>query len=152
MATTGEELGAKIKKWRKSKNLSQIELSKLTGIDQAFISRVEPVICRSAQGPITDISKALNITVTEFIEGPEKVPEDVERSLTAAEISTDKKQPAGLRALAEDEAIAATFSITNIEWYTLASIDLSAPITKDAYIQLLVAIRAALANSSVTKS
>ena len=133
---------------RKDKKISQVDLSKLTGLDQGYISRLETGVLEGTPDHLNKIAAAIGISVVELI-GGESLSK---QTLSADEIRADGNATEGLRALAYDENLTAAFSITDTEWFTLSSIKLPSPITKDAYVQLLLAIRAALAASSVTKS
>ena len=138
---------------RKDKKISQVDLSKLTGLDQGYISRLETGALEGTPDHLNKIAAAIGISVVELIGGESstKLTDDIQ-SLSADEIRTDEREPDGLRALANDENLIVAFSITDTEWFTLSSIKLPSPITKVAYVQLLLAIRSALAASSVTKS
>lgn len=56
-------------------------------------------------------------------------------------IASDRKMPKGLRDLAGDDNLIKAMKTTARDLKTLASIDLPAPVSKDGYMQLLVAIR-----------
>lgn len=148
MSSISQQIGMRMRNARKDKKISQIDLSKLTGLDQGYISRLETGVLEGTPDHLNKIAAAIGISVVELIggESPSK------QALTADEIRADENATEGLRALANDENLTAAFSITDTEWFTLSSIKLPSPITKDAYVQLLLAIRAALAASSVTKS
>ena len=148
MSSISQQIGLRMRNARKDKKISQVDLSKLTGLDQGYISRLETGALEGTPDHLNKIAAAIGISVVELIggESPSK------QTLTADEIVADENETDGLRALANDENLTTAFSITDTEWFTLSSIKLPSPITKDAYVQLLLAIRAALATSSVTKS
>ena len=153
MSSISQQIGLRMRNARKVKKISQVDLSKLTGLDQGYISRLETGALEGTPDHLNKIAAAIGISVVELIGGETSTKlTDDKQTLTADEIRTDESEPDGLRALANDENLIAAFSITDPEWFTLSSIKLPSPITKDAYVQLLLAIRAALAASSVTKS
>ena len=153
MDTTTQLIGARIRTARKRKKLSQTELGIQTKLDQGYISRLENGTAEGTPNQLTHIARALGISILDLIDEPhKKSSERVERELTAADILADKDMPAGLLELAADVSVATAISITDSEWYTLSTIELPTPISKDAYVQLLIAIRVAVATSSVTKT
>ncbi|MGB5224724.1 MAG: helix-turn-helix transcriptional regulator [Arenicellales bacterium] len=153
MSSISQQIGLRMRNARKDKKISQVDLSKLTGLDQGYISRLETGALEGTPDHLNKIAAAIGISVVELIGGDSSTKlTDDKQTLSADEIRTDEREPDGLRALANDENLITAFSITSTEWFTLSSIKLPSPITKDAYVQLLLAIRAALAASSVTKS
>lgn len=153
MNTSAQLIGARIRAARKRKKLSQQELGSLAKLDQGYISRLENGTAEGTPNQLKLIARTLQISVLNLIDDPQQLHSGVEKKqLSADEILADINAPAGLHDLAADKSIASAISITDSEWYTLASIDLPAPISKDAYVQLLIAIRAAVATSSVTKT
>ena len=148
MSSISQQIGLRIRNARKEKKIGQVDLSKLTGLDQGYISRLETGALEGTPDHLNKIADAIGISVVELIGG------DIssKQALSIEEIRADDKEPDGLRALANDENLTTAFSITDTEWYTLSSIKLPTPISKDAYVQLLIAIRAALAISSLTKT
>ena len=153
MDTTTQLIGARIRTARKRKKLSQTELGIQTKLDQGYISRLENGTAEGTPNQLTQIARTLGISILDLIDEPHKRPaDDGKRELTAAEILADKNLSPGLLELASDENVATAISITDSEWYTLSTIQLPTPISKDAYVQLLIAIRVAVATSSVTKT
>ena len=153
MDTSTQLIGARIRAARKIKKLSQTELGIQTNLDQGYISRLENGTAEGTPNQLNHIARTLGISILELIDEPHKLPDDdVKRELTAGEILDKKDIPPGLLELAEDENVASAISINNSEWYTLSTIELPTPISKDAYVQLLIAIRVAVATSSVTKT
>ena len=148
MSSISQQIGIRIRNARKAQKIGQADLSKLTGLDQGYISRLETGILEGTPDHLNKIAAAIGISVVELMGGEISS----KQSLSVEEIRADEKAPDGLRALADDENLTAAFSITDTEWFTLSSIKLPAPISKDAYVQLLIAIRAALATSNVTKT
>lgn len=64
-----KELGIKIQKYRKIKNLSQESLARKSGIDRTYISDIEKGNRNVSIGIIEKISKALDINITKLLEG-----------------------------------------------------------------------------------
>ncbi|MFB6261452.1 MAG: helix-turn-helix domain-containing protein [Thiohalorhabdaceae bacterium] len=127
----------RIREERKSTGLTQKDLAKHSGLDQSYISRLEKGEkvpgCDTAQ----EIARALGIPTCRLL------GEEPERSTNLrAELSPRRKDPEGLRELAEDAALMAVLGITPGEWRTLRSIQLPAPTAKAGYVQLLHTIRA----------
>lgn len=153
MQTPTQLIGARIRTSRKLKKLSQTELGIQTKLDQGYISRLENGTAEGTPNQLNHIARTLGISILDLIDEPHWLPpEDVKRELTAAEILAEKDMSPGLLELAADENVATAISITDSEWYTLSTIELPTPISKDAYVQLLIAIRVAVATSSVTKT
>lgn len=77
------ELGKRIKYYREAAGLSQEELAKKAGYsNRTSISKIEAGLARVPAYKLIDISKALNVMITEFLEGapselvqPEALPE-----------------------------------------------------------------------------
>lgn len=62
-----EKVGLRIKQSRTKKAITQIELSKLVGISQAEISRIENSITQITLYDLEKISKALGVTISSLI-------------------------------------------------------------------------------------
>lgn len=98
MGYSKEELGKRIRHFREEAGLSQSELAAKAGYkSKVSISKIEAGLARVPAYKLIDISKALNVMITEFLEGapssldqPEALPEievtDVENN------SADKLQ------------------------------------------------------------
>lgn len=61
-----QSMGAKIKGIRKSKNLKQTQLSDLTKIEKASLSRIEHGLANPTALTLRRIGKALNVSVSDF--------------------------------------------------------------------------------------
>ncbi|BAO43874.1 helix-turn-helix transcriptional regulator [Thiolapillus brandeum] len=128
---------AKIRQARKLAGLTQAELAKQVGVAQKTISRIE-----SGQDErlnaiiplILDIAKATGVSFQQLI-GCQSRP-DVKA------IIEDPGSPSGLRELARDNALRESMSVTDDDIASLATINLDGRISKNGYIQLLIAIRA----------
>lgn len=131
-------LSARLRAARKAAGLSQAELAKRVGSDQAIISRIERGESMGTPEVLRALGKELKVTVSYLI-GEDAADHAVRPAREA--IAANRKAPAGLRDLATDEPLMKSMRVTARELRTLASIDLPSPITKDGYIQLLIAIR-----------
>ncbi len=136
-------LPARIKAARKARKLTQRELATLTGMDQGHISRLESGGKGVSMEHLHEIAKALGVTVSHLI--GEDVREDRATYKTTgirSALLSSHDTPAGLRQLASDSALADALKITDTEWKTLNSIQLTGEVNKDGYVQLLITIRA----------
>ena len=153
MKTLTQQIGVRIRAARKNKNLSQHDLGKLTNLEQGYISRLENGTSEGTPTQLYEIAKAIKIPITDLIvETSPAQPENKIRISSAKQIIEDKNSPAGLKELAADKNLARAISITGDDFHILSSIDLPCPINKDAYVQLLIAIRAAIASGSISES
>lgn len=60
--------GDKISQLRKTKGLSQQELSRLSGVSQTYISKLEDNQRQPTIGKVISLSKALGVTVADLLE------------------------------------------------------------------------------------
>ncbi len=148
-----QQIGVRIRTARKSKNLSQHDLGKLTNLDQGYISRLENGTSEGTPTQLYEIAKAIKISITDLIvESIPAQPKNKIRITSAKQIIDDENSPTGLKELAADKSLARAISITGNDFHTLSSIDLPCPINKDAYVQLLIAIRAAVASGNISEA
>ena len=135
----------RLKSARAAKRLTQAEVARQLGIDQGYYSRLE----RGEKTPSLDVlqklSQVLGVEAGWLMGSQAAEPPSAEggRPSGRTAILVDSFSSPGLRDLALDEALGATLAITNEEWHALRSIDLPSPATKDGYVSLLFAIRAA---------
>ena len=140
--TTGAKdttLSTRLRAARQAAALTQTELAKRIGSDQAIISRLERGESMGTPDVLRAIGKELKVTVT-YLLGEDTSDHAVRPTREA--IASDRKMPKGLRDLATDDALMKAMKITARELRALASIDLPGSANKDGYVQLLVAIRA----------
>ncbi len=140
--TTGAKdttLSTRLRVARQAAALTQTELAKRIGSDQAIISRLERGESMGTPDVLRAIGKELKVTVT-YLLGEDTSDHAVRPTREA--IASDRKMPKGLRDLATDDALMKAMKITARELRTLVSIDLPGSANKDGYVQLLVAIRA----------
>lgn len=60
-------LGKKVLEYRKNKGLSQKDLSKLTGISQTYISKIEDEQREITVTKAVKLSKALNVSILDLL-------------------------------------------------------------------------------------
>lgn len=140
--TTGAKdmtLSTRLRAARQAAALTQTELAKRIGSDQAIISRLERGESMGTPDVLRAIGKELKVTVT-YLLGEDTSDHAVRPTREA--IASDRKMPKGLRDLATDDALMKAMKITARELRALASIELPGSANKDGYVQLLVAIRA----------
>ncbi|HJX17173.1 MAG TPA: helix-turn-helix transcriptional regulator [Acidiferrobacterales bacterium] len=140
--TTGAKdttLSTRLRAARQAAALTQTELAKRIGSDQAIISRLERGESMGTPDVLRAIGKELKVTVT-YLLGEDTSDHAVRPTREA--IASDRKMPKGLRDLATDDVLMKAMKITARELRALASIELSGSANKDGYVQLLVAIRA----------
>ncbi|MFV0422218.1 XRE family transcriptional regulator [Oleidesulfovibrio sp.] len=65
-----------LRHWMKAKNLSQVELERLSGVSQNYISQILSGKRLPALNKIQDICKGIGITLAEFFAQEEKTPVD----------------------------------------------------------------------------
>ena len=132
-------LAKRIKSLRTSKGVTQSELSRLTGIDQAEISRIEKGSRRISTDDLATIAKHLGVSPAHLIGNG-----DASRGLSPAikEFLVKGNPPGGLIALAEETSLVDALQITDREFQILASVDLSPDVDRNGYVQLLMTIRA----------
>ena len=132
-------LAARLRAARQAAGLSQVELAKRVSSDQAIISRLERGTSMGTPELLRAIGKELKVTVSQLL--GEDTTEHAVRPTRDA-IAANRKLPAGLRDLADDDTLIKAMKITARELKNLASLDLPGPVSKDGYVQLLITIRA----------
>lgn len=153
MKTLTQQIGVRIRTARKNKNLSQHDLGKLTKLDQGYISRLENGTSEGTPTQLYEIANAIKIPITDLIVKIDPAqPDSKIRISSAKQILSDGNSPSGLKDLAADKSLIRAISITGEDFHTLSSIDLPCPINKDAYVQLLIATRAAVASGSISEA
>lgn len=123
---------------RKSKGLSQAELAKRVGTDQAHISRMESGETGVSLDIITRIARELGITVSHLV-GDDATTLGPDHP--ASKILSDESAPEGLRGFAGDGELVKALNVASSEWEILQSVKLPKEISKDGYVQLLITIR-----------
>ena len=124
---------------RKTKGLSQAELAKRAGTDQAHISRMESGETGASLDIVTRIAKELGITVSHLV-GDDTASFGADHP--AGKILSDESAPEGLRAFAGDGELVKALNVASSEWEILQSVKLPKEISKDGYVQLLITVRA----------
>lgn len=124
--------------------MTQRELGQRVGMDQGHLSRLE----HGGKGLSTEhlqaLARELGVTTSYLLgdDGQEEGASYTAGQLRFASLLQDYDVPAGLRALASDNALVGALGITEQEMEALSSIRLPGEATKDGYVQLLVTIRA----------
>lgn len=131
-------LAVRLRVARQAAGMTQVELAKRVDTEQTFISRIERGESMGTPELLRAIGKELKVTVS-YLLGEDTADHAVRPSREA--IASDRKMPKGLRDLAGDDSLIKAMKVTARDLKTLASIDLPAPVSKDGYVQLLVAIR-----------
>lgn len=132
-------LAARLRAARQAAGLTQVELAKRVKSDQALLSRIERGEATGRPEFLRTLARELKVSVS-YLLGEESSEHAVRPTREA--ISSDRKMPKGLRDLADDDGLIKAMKVTARELKTLASIDLPGHVSKDGYVQLLVAIRA----------
>jgi transcriptional regulator with XRE-family HTH domain len=132
-------LAARLRAARQAAGLTQVELAKRVKSDQALLSRIERGEATGRPEFLRTLARELKVSVS-YLLGEESSEQAVRPTRDA--ISSDRKMPKGLRDLADDDGLIKAMKVTARELKTLASIDLQGSVSKDGYVQLLVAIRA----------
>ncbi len=144
METFPAQLGARIRAARKAARLSQHELGERVGLDQAFISRLETGTAEGTPAQMVAIARALGVSVARLMGAEEaSEPAGYRGARSPWDVLADPAAPPGLRALAEDRALTESLRVSEAEWRALASLELPAPVAKEGYVGVLMAVRAA---------
>jgi len=134
---------SRLKSARAARRLTQAEVAQRLGIDQGYYSRLERGEKTPSLEVLQNLSRVLGVEAGWLLGAPAESSGQGDSPRGAAAILADTLSPLGLRDLAADEALGTALAVTDTEWHTLRSIDLPAPATKDGYVNLLFAIRAA---------
>lgn len=131
-------LAARLRAARQAAGLTQVELAKRVKSDQALLSRIERGEATGRPEFLRTLARELKVSVS-YLLGEESSEQAVRPTRDA--ISSDRKMPKGLRDLADDDGLIKAMKVTARELKTLASIDLPGTVSKDGYVQLLIAVR-----------
>ena len=131
-------LAARLRAARQAAGLTQVELAKRVKSDQALLSRIERGEATGRPEFLRTLARELKVSVS-YLLGEESSEQAVRPTRDA--ISSDRKMPKGLRDLADDDGLIKAMKVTARELKTLASIDLPGAVSKDGYVQLLIAVR-----------
>ncbi len=122
-------LGARIRQARRGCGLTQEELARALGVEQSYISSLERGKKAGSHETLARIAQALSVSLDE---------------LTGIGLAVDLNSnglPAGLGGLVRDQAIRQSMMITDEEIDALATLEPPHPISRDAYLQILIALR-----------
>ena len=67
MKDDAKKLGENLKKIRSKKDISQIELARILGVDRSFVSNIENGKNNPTLSTITSIAKALGVSTKELL-------------------------------------------------------------------------------------
>ena len=133
-------VGNRIRAARTAKNLTQGELGRKAGIEQARLSRIERGTAIPSIEEVEKLARGMKVSVSSLVDEPT--------------VGTDRMSPAlrvlvaegtlspGLVELAQSADLVDSLRITDREFQTLASIDLPGETDRDGYVQLLITVRA----------
>ncbi len=138
-------LAARLRAARQAAGLTQVELAKRVKSDQALLSRIERGEATGRPEFLRTLARELKVSVS-YLLGEESSEQAVRPTRDA--ISSDRKMPKGLRDLADDDGLIKAMKVTARELKTLASIDLQGSVSKDGYVQLLIAVRSVTSDRS----
>lgn len=125
---------------RRNAKLSQTELANLCGIHQSHVSGIE----RGARAPSIDVAKAVSVALgvsVHWLIGGESCATLAVQDIGTEHLLSDSKTPAGLAALAGDEAQVKSLKIRSAEWVALRALTPPLPLTKEGYLAVLLAFR-----------
>ena len=138
-------LAARLRAARQAAGLTQVELAKRVKSDQALLSRIERGEATGRPEFLRTLARELKVSVS-YLLGEESSEQAVRPTRDA--ISSDRKMPKGLRDLADDDGLIKAMKVTARELKTLASIDVPGAVSKDGYVQLLIAVRSVTSDRS----
>ncbi|HWO99642.1 MAG TPA: helix-turn-helix transcriptional regulator [Methylococcus sp.] len=149
-----QQYGLRIRRLRLVRKMSQAQLGKMTGLDQGFISRVENGIFECTSTQLAAIATALGATVSEILADAVKEPGSsygaVAGSDPRAAILSDHGAAPGLQQLVNDTTLVEVLKVTPEEWRALRSLQPPAPLSRDGYVQILFALRAATRTNGIS--
>jgi len=106
-----DKLTPHLKEIREKKGLSQAVLGKLVGLDQTHISRLESGTKGVSNEKLRAIAEALGVTVSDLLGDALNIARrEYEPKPPARAILADQNAPHGLRAHADDKALADALS------------------------------------------
>ncbi len=85
-------IGQKIRRLRKARDLTLEELARATDLSQPFISQIERDIKTPSVGTLSRICKALNVTLAEFFSSDATLQSDIERLVAVARRLTPRQR------------------------------------------------------------
>lgn len=132
--------GQRLKSARRLAGLRQQGLAALLGTSQSHISSME----RGTRAPSVEMLKALANALgvsVHWLCGEEDLPSATPPALAPAGILADASAAPGLLALAADARLVASLEVKPAEWGTLYALRPPAPLTKQGYLAVLIALR-----------
>lgn len=85
-------IGQRIRRLRKARDLTLEELARATDLSQPFISQIERDIKTPSVGTLSRICKSLNVTLAEFFSMDATLQPDMERLVAASQRLTPQQR------------------------------------------------------------
>ena len=126
---------------RKHAGLSQFELAERCSTRQSHISSMEKELRAPSIEMLKRLAEVLGVPV-QWLCGYDRTPTEAPAEIGTKHILSDASAAAGLVALAADRALAGSLDIQPAEWSALRSLAPAAPISKEGYLAVLLALRA----------
>lgn len=133
-------VGSRIRAARTAKNLTQGELGRKAGIEQARLSRIERGAAIPSIEEVEKLARGMRVSVASLVDDPSTGADPMSPALQA--LVAKGALPPGLEELAKSGGLVESLGITDREFQTLASIDLPGETDRDGYVQLLLTVRA----------
>lgn len=137
--------GRRLKTARKNAGLRQHELAARVGTTQGQISAIERGSRGASLELLTSIAKVLGVGIG-WLCGREEQEAARPGQRSAESILEDQGAPAGLVAFAGDLKLVASLEVQPEEWAALRGLTPPAPLTKQGYVMVLLAMRANIEN------
>lgn len=139
-------IGPRLKSARLHARLSQTVLSEMAGISQSFVAQIERGDRTPSQQVVNALAVALKVPVETLLGQGEPAVSDqpvaCERPSDPSMAVSGRFASPGLLELMEDRELLSILAVQPDEWMTLSSIQTLWPLKKDAYVQLLMTLRA----------
>ena len=134
-------VGSRLRAARKHAGLSQFELAERCSTRQSHISSMEKELRAPSIEMLKRLAEVLRVPV-QWLCGYDQTPTEAPAEIGTKHILSDASAAAGLVALAADRALAGSLDIQPAEWSALRSLAPAAPISKEGYLAVLLALRA----------
>lgn len=158
MSERWKKIGVRIARLREAAKISQSEMARRIGVQQSRLSRIEKgeYACRIHEA--NAIARELGVTTADLAgaapSGDVSEPHSDYKAPVSGRsaILANYSSPPGLQLLASDTELCSTLKITDAELRNLTALTFDYPISKEGYISILFAIRAASHQVGVTGS
>lgn len=135
-------IGKRLKSAREAAGLSQMECAKAAGISQPYLAQIEAGSKNPATEVLQRLAATVQVSMAWLLDHVDKSRDAYVGDARLATLSDNLAAP-GLRHLAEDEPTCHVLEISDDEWVALRSIVMRDPPSKNGYLLLLYAVRAA---------